>query len=122
MRIKLTENEKDQISSKHEDIDSGLFNFLVRRIKVEEKDLGTDWFDKKPLRVTEYRFEGFPGYGFNSFSSKKDMERKIFEMLVEETEFVGDWFYGSQNVNNPERQKFMKTIRKFLNFVLSGQK
>jgi hypothetical protein len=121
MRIKLTENEKDQISSKHEEIDSGLFNFLVRRIKVEEKDLGTDWFDQKPLRVTEYRFEGFPGYGFNSFSSKKDMEYKIVEMLIEDenTDFVGDWFYGLQNVNNPERQKFIKTIRKFLNFVLT---
>lgn len=122
MRIKLTENEKDQISSKHEEIDSNLFNFLVRRIKVEEKDLGTDWLGNRPLRVTEYKFEGFPGYGFNSFSSKKDMEYKICEMLIEETEFVGDWYYGSQNVNSPERQKFIKTIRKFLNFVLSEQK
>ena len=122
MRIKLTENEKDQISSKHEEIDSGLFNFLLRRIQVIEKDLGTDWFGNKPLRVTEYRFNGFPGYGFNSFLSKKDMEYKICEMLIEETEFVGDWYYGPQNVNNPERQKFIKTIRKFLNFVLSEQK
>lgn len=119
MKIKLTENEKDQISSKHEEIDSSLFNFLVRRIKVEERDLGTDWLGDKPLRVTEYKFEGFPGYGFNSYSSKKDMEFKIAEMLIEETEFVGDWFYGFQNVNNPERQKFMKTIRKFLNFILT---
>jgi hypothetical protein len=52
------------------------------------------------------------------------MEYKIVEMLIEDenTDFVGDWFYGLQNVNNPERQKFIKTIRKFLNFVLSEQK
>jgi hypothetical protein len=71
-------------------------------------------------------------YSLNDFSipenndplkvSKKDMEYKICEMLIEETEFVGDWYYGPQNVNNPERQKFIKTIRKFLNFVLSEQK
>jgi hypothetical protein len=122
MKIIINENEKDQISSQYEEIDLSLFNFLVRRIKVEKKDLGTDWLGDKPLRVTEYRFDGFPGYGFNSFSSKKDMEFKIVEMLIEETEFVGDWFYGLQNVNNPERQKFIKTIRKFLNFVLSEQK
>jgi hypothetical protein len=122
MKIIINENEKDQISSQYEEIDLSLFNFLVRRIKVEKKDLGTDWLGDKPLRVTEYRFDGFPGYGFNSFSSKKDMEFKIVEMLIEETEFVGDWYYGPQNVNNPERQKFIKTIRKFLNFVLSEQK
>ena len=122
MKIKITENEKDQISSQYEEIDLSLFNFLLRRIQVIEKDLGTDWFGNKPLRVTEYRFDGFPGYGFNSFSSKKDMEFKIVEMLIEETEFVGDWYYGPQNVNNPERQKFIKTIRKFLNFILTDQK
>jgi hypothetical protein len=49
------------------------------------------------------------------------MEYKIVEMLVEETDMVGDWFFGPENVNNPERQKFMRTIRKFLNFMLSDQ-
>jgi len=122
MKIIINENEKDQISSQHEEIDRSLLNFLIRRVKIEKKNLGSDWYNEKPLEVTEYRFEGFPGFGFNSFSSKKDMERKTIEMLVEETDMVGEWFFGSNNVNNPERQKFMKTIRNFLNFILSDQK
>jgi hypothetical protein len=47
------------------------------------------------------------------------MESKTIEMLIEETDLVGEWFFGPNNVNNPERQKFIKTIRKFLNFILS---
>jgi len=122
MKIIINENEKDQISSQHEEIDRSLLNFLIRRVKIEKKNLGSDWYNEKPLEVTEYRFEGFPGFGFNSFSSKKDMERKTIEMLVEETDMVGEWFFGPHNVNDPERQKFMKTIRNFLNFILSDQK
>ena len=122
MRIIINENEKGQISSQHEEIDRSLFNFLLRRIKVEERDLGTDWLGDKPLRDTEYRFEGFPGFGFNSFNNRKQMELKIVEMLIEETDMIGDWFFGPNNVNNPERQKIMKTVRNFLNFILSEQK
>ena len=40
-------------------------------------------------------------------------------LLVEGTDMVGDWFFGPNNVNNPERQKFMKTVRNFLNFILT---
>jgi hypothetical protein len=122
MKIVLNENEKNQISSQHEEIDRSLFNFLMRRVKIEKRDLGSDWLNEKPLEVTEYTFEGFPGFGFNTFNNKKQMERKIIEMLVEETDMVGDWFFGPENVNNPERQKFMKTVRNFLNFILSNQK
>lgn len=117
--IRSTLNENEDISSQHEDIDSKLFYFLMRRIKVEEKNLGTDWLGDKPLRVTEYRFEGLPGYGFNSFGNKKDAENKIIEMLYENdvTEYVYD-----MNERDPKRIKIVKTIRKFLNFILSDQK
>jgi len=122
MKIIINENEKGQISSQHEEIDRSLFNFLLRRVKIEKRDSDSLWFYEKPLEVTEYTFVGFPGFGFNTFNNKKQMERKIIEMLVEETDMVGDWFFGPENVNNPERQKFMKTVRNFLNFILSNQK
>jgi hypothetical protein len=122
MKIIINENEKGQISSQHEEIDSRLFNFLIRRVKKETRNLGGDFGDFEPLSVTEYTFEGLPGFGWSSYSSKKEIERKIIEMLVEETDMVGDWFFGPENVNNPERQKFMKTVRNFLNFILSNQK
>ena len=125
MKILINENEKGQISSQHEEIDRSLFNFLMRRIKKETKNIhqgfGTNYEfeDFEPLSVTEYTFDGFPGFGFNTFNNKKQIERKIIEMLIEETDLVGDWFFGPENVNNPERQKFMRTIRKFLNFILT---
>jgi len=119
MRIRLNEEEKNQISSQHEEIDSRTFNFLIRRIQKNKRNLGNNEFDDDIFEVTEYTFEGFPGHGFNSFNNKKQIERKIIEMLVEETDLVGDWFFGPENVNNPKRQKFMRTIRKFLNVLLS---
>ena len=118
-RLLIEDSEKKDILSQHDEIDQKIYNFLIRRIKVEEKNLGTDWFDQKPLKVTEYSFNGLPGYGFNSYMSKKDMERSIIIMLYEND--VTDYIYD-MNENDPERKKIIKTIRKFLNFVLADKK
>lgn len=99
-------------------IDQELFLFLARRKKVEENIINFGWDYHRPLKRVEYSFNGFPGYGFNSFSNKKQMESRIIEMLIEKTEFVGDWFYDSTRVKNPQRQKFIRTIREFLKFLL----
>jgi hypothetical protein len=119
MNVILNEEEKNEISSQDGEIDSRIFNFLMRRIQKNKRNLGNNEFDDDIFEVTEYTFEGFPRFGFNTFNNKKQIERKIIEMLVEETDLVGDWFFGPENVNNPERQKFMRTIRKFLNFILT---
>jgi hypothetical protein len=119
MKIILNEDEKNQISSQHDGIDRQLFNFLLRRLKVNERELGGDWGDMKPFKTTEYSFESLPGYGFNSFMSKKDMEKRIITMLYEKD--IIDWIYDMDE-QNPERVKIVKTIRKFLNFMLSDQK
>jgi len=121
MKIKLNENEKDQISSQHEEIDSRLFNFLLRRIKINERNLGGNYGDEfEPLIVIEYTFEGYPGYGFNTFHTKREMERFVVDMLWEEG--IINIYPYSKNEQDPERVKIMKTIRKFLNFILSGEK
>jgi len=117
--IKLTLNENEQISSQHEGIDSKLFYFLMRRLKVSERELGGNWGDIEPLKVKEYRFEGFPGFGFTGYMSKKDMEKSIITMLYEND--ITDYVYDMDE-QNPERVKIVKTIRKFLNFMLSDQK
>jgi len=116
MKIKLNENEKDQISSQHEEIDSSLFNFLIRRIKTKEKKLGADWGKVEPLIVIEYTFEGLPGWGFNQFRTKKEMESDILNMLWE-NEIIDIYPYDLDE-RNPQRVKIVKTIRKFLNFIL----
>ena len=118
MKYNLNENTNDSISSKNGEIDQELFLFLARRKKVEENIISFDWGYNRPFKRIEYSFNGFPGYGFNSFLNKKQMESRIIEMLIEKTEFVGEWFYESTRVKNPERQKFIKTIREFLKFLL----
>jgi hypothetical protein len=47
------------------------------------------------------------------------METAIVEMLYEND--ITDYIYDMDE-QNPERQKFIKTIRKFLNFILTDQK
>lgn len=117
MKIVITENEKNQISSKHEEFDSDILFFLLRRIRINKRNLNWNYEGSPPLNIVEYSFEGFPGYGFNSFRTKKEMLESILSLLVEETNFISDeWFeLPSQD---PQKQKVIKTIRKFLNGVL----
>jgi hypothetical protein len=100
-----------------EGIDKKLLNFLMRRIKVTERDLGGNWGDIKPLKVKEYKFEGYPGYGFTSYESKKNMERKIVEFLYEHD--ITDYLY-QMDERDPKRITIIKTIRYFLNHILNS--
>ena len=117
--IKVNLNENEQISSQHEDIDSKLFYFLIRRLTVIERKLGDGSHGMEPLKVKEYKFDGFPGYGFNGYMSKKDMEKSIITMLYEND--IKDYIYDMDE-RDPNRVKIVKTVRKFLNFMLSDQK
>ena len=112
-KILITEEEKNEISNSHDDIDRKLMTFLLRRVEKIERQIGDDEY---PLKVTEVSFNGLPGYGFNSFSSRKDMERKIINMLEEEeVTNLGDY---NPSILDTDRQKIIKTIRQFLNFIM----
>ncbi len=117
-QLVINENEKDDILSQHDNIDQKLFNFLIRRAKVKESVVVSN-VGEEPLKIIMVSFEGYPGYGLNSYWSKKTMETAIVEMLYENdiTEYIYD-----MDEQNPERQKIIKTIRKFLNFILTDQK
>ena len=114
-RLIINEEEKKDIQSQHEEIDRKLMTTLLRRFKKEDRKLGD--FDENPLIVTEYTFEGYPGYGFNSFASKKDMERKIVSMLYEKD--IVEIHPYDLDERDPKRVKLIKTIRKFLDFALT---
>ena len=122
-RIFLTEEEKDDLSKKHEDIDRKLMNFLLRRYNVEKRTLPrTPFFDPDdddlpPISWTEVNFVDFPGYGISSYMSRKDMEWRLLNMLEEAEKLNTDDFRGNRGFD-ADRQKKMKTIRTFLNFVL----
>lgn len=117
MRLIITENEREEISSQHEEIDSRILNFLMRRINVEKRKLGGNWGDIEPLTVTEYTFDGFPSYGFTSYQNRSYMEGKILELLEEAGIIPEDWF-GDLNTQDPKRQKIIRTIRKFMKLIL----
>ena len=89
----------------------------MRRIKVEEREIGTDLEEIEPLKVTVYKFEGYPGYGFNIWATKKRMEKQIIDMLYEND--IIDYWPFELELQDPRRIKLFKTIRKFLNFILT---
>jgi len=118
MNVILNENKKN------EEIDFPIFNFLIRRTIKTTRDinqnfrLGDPDVEIPPSAVTEYRFEGLPGFGFNSFyGSKKNIENNIFRMLVE-GDVIDFWPYDLDE-RDPKRVKIVKTIRKFINFILT---
>jgi len=120
-RIILTEEEKDELSKKHEEIDRTLYNFLLRRYQIEEKTLPkgiwSDEDDLPPLSWKEVHFVDFPRYSLSSYMSRKDMEWRLLNMLEDAEKLNTDEFRGNKGFD-PDRQKKMKTIRKFLNLVL----
>jgi hypothetical protein len=118
MKIIITENERKLISSQHEEFDSRILNFLMRRINVEKRKLA-DYSDFEPLEVTEYTFDGFPRYGFNSYQVRSYWTRQILELL-EEAEIIPEDWHGDPRVKDSERQKIIKTVRKFIQTILTN--
>ena len=118
MKIRLTENERESISSQHEEFDSRILNFLMRRIKIEERNLGGNWGDIEPLKVTEYTFEGFPGHGFTSYQARPYWTRQILDLL-EEAGIIPENWSGLLDEKDPERQKIIRTVRKFIKTILT---
>lgn len=112
-KLFLTEEEKNDVSNQYDDIDRGIMSFLIRRYKVEEKNIGDDEW---PINVVTIKFEGLPDYGFNSFSNRKQIEKHILEMLEDHSVInLGEY---NPYIFDKNRQKVIKTIRAFLNFAI----
>jgi hypothetical protein len=118
MRYRVRENTNDSDSSQHEEFDSRILNFLMRRINVEKRKLGGDFGDFEPLTTIEYTFNGFPGYGFNSYQARSYWERRVIELL-EEAEIIPEDWHGDPRVKESERQKIIRTVRKFIKTILT---
>jgi GTP-binding protein EngB required for normal cell division len=112
-RMILSENEKNEIKNQYDDIDRSLMNFLLRRAKIEDKKIGED---DSPINFKAVSFEGLPGYGFNSFRTKKEMEKSIIDMLYE-NDNIDFWPYDLDE-RDQRRIKVIKTIRNFIDFVI----
>ena len=101
-----------KILREYEDSES-IYNFLRRRVVITD-------ISKYGLTIIKYTFEGFPGFGFNSFSSRKEVEKKIINFLYDIDiidDGLYDSYYSQKNNLNPELQSVVRSIRKFLNFI-----
>lgn len=99
-----------------EELDRKVWNFLVRRFRKKKRKFGSDSDGFEPLEVIEYTFEDNPEYGFTSFYSKKDIERKIIRMITD-NDVVNFDFYELDE-RDPRRIGLIKIIRTFLSKVL----
>ena len=122
MRYRIKENNNDSNSSQNEEFDSRILNFLMRRINVEKKEMGVIWsdntYDIEPLTYVQYTFNGFPGHGFNSYQGRSYWTRQVIGLL-EETGIIPENWSGDLGGKDPERQKIIRTVRKFIKTILT---
>lgn len=105
---------KNILKEEIETIDKGILNFLLRRSNIDEKNLS--FGDDKPLivKTLSFHIDG-EWYNMNSFMSKKEMTLKILNMLEENNQINSQGY--NPNVLNIDRQKVIRTIRKFIDEV-----
>ena len=112
--IKSYMNESKILQENDEDPTQKILNFLLRRYKVEDIDLG---WDGNPIKFKTIKFDvDGEKYGFTTFENKREQIRKIVDMLI------------IHNIIEPidpyERQldfytqKVIRAVKTFLNQVM----
>ena len=107
-------NESKIAQENEEDPTQKILNFLVRRYKVEEKDIG---WDDNPIVIKSVTFEvDGERYGISKFQNKKDQIRTIVEMLVLNNIIEPiDQYEGRLD---PYTQKVIRTVKTFITQVM----
>jgi hypothetical protein len=78
--IKSYMNESKILPENEEDPTQKILNFLLRRYKVEDIDLG---WDGNPIKFKTIKFDvDGEKYGFTTFENKREQIRKIVDMLI----------------------------------------
>jgi len=105
---RILKEESDELS-----IDKSILNFLRRHSKIDERNIGDD---EHPIKVKNVSFNiDDEWYSISSFMSKKDMKNKILRML-EDNQKIGEY---DPSVLDTDRQKVVRTIKEFINTVMS---
>jgi hypothetical protein len=101
-------------SEETEEIDSKILNFLMRRYKVEEKNLGDE---EEPItfKIITFNLKG-EFYSVSNFQNKITQVQQIFDMLIDGNVIEPIELYGKSL--DPYRQKVIRTIKRFLNQVM----
>ena len=107
-------NESRRLTENEEDPTQKILNFLLRRYKVEEKDIG--WEDN-PILIKSVTFEvDGERYGISNFQNKITQVQQIFDMLIDSNVIEPIELYGKSN--DPYRQKVIRAIKTFINQVM----
>lgn len=107
-------NESKVLQENEEDPTKKILNFLLRRYKVEEKDLG--WEDNPILLKTIiFKVDG-ERYGISKFQNKKEQIADIIYMLINHEVIKQIDPYGRQL--DPYAQKVIRAVRQFITQVM----
>jgi hypothetical protein len=114
IKIKEKLYGKNPLNESEEDPSRKILNFLIRRYKVEEKDLG--WEDH-PIMLKTITFEvDGERYGISTFQNKRDQIRVITDMLIIHNIIEPIDPYERQL--DPYTQKVIRVIKQFINQVM----
>ena len=112
--IKSYMNESKILQENDEDPTQKILNFLLRRYKVEDIDLG---WDGNPIKFKTIKFDvDGEKYGFTTFENKREQIRKIVDMLIIHNIIEPIDPYERQL--NFYTQKVIRAVKTFLNQVM----
>jgi hypothetical protein len=107
-------NESRRLTENEDDPTQKILNFLLRRYKVEEKDIG---WEGNPILIKSVTFEvDGERYGISNFQNKITQVQQIFDMLIDSNVIEPIELYGKSN--DPYRQKVIRAIKTFINQVM----
>lgn len=108
-------NESRRLTENEEDPTQKILNFLRRRYKVEETNLG-DW-GEDPVILKQISFDvNGERYSISNFQNKITQVQQIFDMLIDSNVIEPIELYGKSN--DPYRQKVIRAIKTFINQVM----
>lgn len=107
-------NESRRLTENEEDPTQKILNFLLRRYKVEETNLG-DWGEDPIIFKTIFFDINGQRYSISNFQNKITQVQQIFDMLIGSNVIEPIELYGKSN--DPYRQKVIRAIKTFLNQV-----
>jgi len=112
--IKSYMNESKILQENEEDPTQKILNFLLRRYKVSDIDLG---WEGNPINFRTINFDVYgEKYGFTTFENKKEQIRKIVDMLIIHNVIEPIDPYETQL--NPYTQKVIRAVKTFINQVM----
>lgn len=112
--IKSYMNESKILQENEEDPTQKILNFLLRRYKVSDIDLG---WEGNPINFRTINFDVYgEKYGFTTFENKKEQIRKIVDMLIIHN--VIEPIDPYENQLNSYAQKVIRAVKQFINQVM----